>query len=84
MVTRYKYHRMTAASFSDALDSLGLSAGQFSRLCGARHERVIKWLDGLEDIPPHIPVMLALLKLPGATALAKKTADDSIIPETYL
>jgi hypothetical protein len=81
VVTRYKYNRMTPKDFSGDLNSLGLSAGQFSRLSGARYERVLKWLDGQEDIPPHVPVMLALLELPGAMAQAQRAVNFYIREE---
>ncbi|WP_420408667.1 hypothetical protein [Hoeflea sp.] len=75
MVTRYRYARMTPEDMSDDLNTLKLSAGQFSRISGARHERVQKWLDGKEDIPPHIPVLLALMKLPGGMEKALETVE---------
>lgn len=81
VVTRYKYNRMTPQDMSADLNGLGLSAGQFSRLSGARHERVLKWLDGKEEIPPHVPVLLALLELPGAMIKAQTVVDFYIREE---
>jgi DNA-binding transcriptional regulator YiaG len=74
-VPRYKYNRMTPQDMSADLDTLNLTAGQFSRISGARHERVQKWLSGEEDIPPHVPVLLALLELPGAMIKAQTVVD---------
>lgn len=70
MVTRYKYARMTGKDMSEDLNILGITAGQFSRISGARYENVLLWLDDAKDIPPHIPVLLALLKLPDGLTTA--------------
>lgn len=81
MVTRYKYNRMTSEDMSEDLNTLHLTAGQFARISGARHERVLKWLEGKEDIPPHVPVLLALLELPGAMIKAQEVVDFYIQEE---
>lgn len=75
MPPRYQYLRMEPVDLSDDLNKIGITAGQFSRISGARYERVKKWIDGKEDIPPFVPVLCALLKLPGALAAAKATVD---------
>lgn len=77
---RYVYRRMPPDEISTALDTLGLSVGQFSRLIGARYNgpddsTVQKWLDGKQEAPAYLPVMLALLALPGAVERAKGTIE---------
>ncbi|MGE3307752.1 MAG: hypothetical protein AB7I52_17485 [Rhizobiaceae bacterium] len=70
MTKRYQYARMTPADFGADLNALKLTANDFARISGARYERVEKWLRGQEDIPPHVPVLTALLGLPGGIAKA--------------
>ena len=75
---RHHYRRMSAAELSAALDQLDLSARQFARVSGAQPKRVIDWLEGREDIAPYVPVMLALMTLPGGIALARACAETYI------
>jgi hypothetical protein len=74
---------MTPSDLSDDLKELDISLAEFCTITGHRYERVLKWLkekDG-EDIPPHIPVLMALLKLPGALAVAREQAAFYIAKE---
>lgn len=80
MVRRYTYRRMDPGDLSAALDGLGLSVGQFSRLIGARYvgpddSTVRKWLEGKQDIPAYMPVLIALLQRPGAVEIARKVIE---------
>jgi hypothetical protein len=80
MPQRYKYTRMSAHQLSAALDELNITAGIFSRLCGAQYNRVKDWLDGREDIPHHVTVLCALLTMPGALEKAR-TVTDAMVEE---
>jgi DNA-binding transcriptional regulator YiaG len=76
MARRYVYERMTAAQLSQALDELGLTMRQFARLYGSAEKRIQQWLDGADDIPHTVAVVLGLLTLPGAMELAKRITDE--------
>lgn len=80
MPRRYRYRRMTPAEISAALEALGLTVGQFSRIIGARYNgpddsTVQKWLDGVQDAPTYIPALLALMARPGGVETARKAAE---------
>ena len=80
---RYHYRRMTPAELSAALDRLGLTVGQFSRIIGARYNgpddsTVQKWLSGKQEAPAYLPVLLALLALPGGVERARAVAETYI------
>ncbi len=81
---RIEYTRMTPSDLSDDLKELGITLAEFCTITGHRYDRVLKWLkegDGGEDIPPHIPVLMALLKLPGAIDVAREQAAFYIAKE---
>lgn len=78
---RIEYTRMTPSDFSDDLKELDLKLVDFCMITGHRYERVLKWLKGDEDIPPHLPVLMALLKLPGAIDVAREQAAFYIAKE---
>lgn len=82
MTKRCDYARMTPADFSADLKALSLTANDFARISGARFERVEKWLRGQEDIPPHVPVLTALLGLPGGIAKALEVVKFYVEGET--
>lgn len=77
----YKFRRMTGAEFSAALNTLGLSAGQFRRLTGASPKKVEQWLAGSEDIPPWVPPALASWAVPGGLQAARDEAESRLLIE---
>lgn len=74
MSPRARYARMTPEDLSADLKRLGITANDFARISGAQYERVVKWLEGREDAPPWVPVVTALLALPGGLEKARETA----------
>jgi uncharacterized protein (DUF488 family) len=66
---------MTPAMLSAGLDETGLSMRQFARLTGAREDRVQKWLEGKEDIPPFVYCVLTMATIPAALAKALAVID---------
>lgn len=76
-----RYNRLTAKELSAALDDLKLTAGQFARLSGSQRKRVLQWLEGIEEIPHNVTVLLSLLKLPGSMKVALDITDEMIIEE---
>ena len=78
---RYTFARMTPGDLSRDLHQIGISAGQFARLGVAGDKRIKEWLEGKEDIPPWVPVLLDLMKLPGAPERARATAEHYLTEE---
>lgn len=74
-MSRYRYERITGKMLSDALNGLGITAGQFARLTGADHRRVQRWMDDEQDIPHHVALICALLAIPSAMEKGRKFAD---------
>ncbi|WP_048710422.1 hypothetical protein [Microvirga massiliensis] len=67
MARRYQYERITARQLSSAFNSLGIeSVDQFCRLSGVGERTVRRWLEGAEDIPHYVVVLVTLLDMPGA------------------
>lgn len=78
MARRYTYARIDHLELSRRLDALGVSVGQLSRATGADVRRAHRWLDGAEDIPPHIDLITRTWEqVPGALAEAKAWADET-------
>lgn len=69
---------MTGDEFSAALSSLGLEPGEFAAIRQADRRNVQRWLAGETEIPKDVPILLAVLAVPGAldaarTELARRT-----------
>lgn len=67
-------NRMSPAQFSKGLDDNGLTMREFCRITGTGPKTAQRWLDDEKDIPPWVPVTLALLTLPGALTMARTVA----------
>jgi hypothetical protein len=65
---------MEPADLSEDLERIGLTADGFAKLTGTKRERVLVWLKGKDDVPPWVPVLTALLALPGALEKAQEVA----------
>lgn len=55
------YGRMTGAELSAALQEAGLTPTLFAEIYGVPQARVMKWLDGEQDIPHSANVLVRLL-----------------------
>lgn len=61
IITVYEYEPLASEDFRRALDELGLTCDEFSRITGAgAPNRVILWYSGKEDIPKSVRGYLAL------------------------
>lgn len=70
-----KRRRMTAEQFADGLDAVGLTVEAFAWISGADPRRAARWWSGDDaDIAPYVPLVLALLTLPGGPDMATKVA----------
>lgn len=57
-----------------------MTAHELARRCGAREDRVIMWLDGREDIPPHIDLLTLLwLNFPEASKFTEGWVDLTVM-----
>jgi len=71
-----KYKPLEPNQISQGLSEVGISAAHFADLTGSNPRRVERWCTGEEAGPPHwVPVMLALLLLPGALEAAEGIGD---------
>lgn len=77
---RYDYQRMTAAEFKADLDELGWTEGTFAGMFGSTPRRVKDYIEGRENIPIWVPVVLHVLKtVPGALGASRSEVDRRII-----
>ena len=52
------YARMTPAEFGEALGTVNITATYFAEIYGVPYLRVMKWLDGEQDIPHAVRMVL--------------------------
>jgi DNA-binding transcriptional regulator YiaG len=68
------YQRLDGAEFAGLLGDAGVTPAEFAIIFGTRTDRVVDWLDDVEDIPHAARTLLALLALPGAVSIARQIA----------
>ncbi|MCW5697347.1 MAG: hypothetical protein KIS96_11530 [Bauldia sp.] len=69
---KHGYQRMGGAEFAAALADLQITPAEFAILYGSVHKRVMDWIDGNEEIPHPVRILLAAFTLPGALQLARQ------------
>lgn len=57
---RYVYARIDHKELSRRLNAIGITARDLERASGADGRRVMRWLSGEEDIPPHVDLLTLL------------------------
>jgi hypothetical protein len=67
--------RMTPEQLSLALTTLSITGKDFAFLTGTGYSTVKRWFKAELEIPHWVPVMCAVLTLPGALDLAESAAD---------
>lgn len=55
------YRRLTGAELAVLLDELDITPTYFAEIVGVPQHRVMKWLDGEQDIPHSVHVLVKLL-----------------------
>lgn len=55
------YRRLTGADLAVLLDELDITPTYFAEIVGVPQHRVMKWLDGEQDIPHSVHVLVKLL-----------------------
>lgn len=73
------YQRMTPVEVANGIADAGVSWTWFAWIYGTHTQRVMKWIEGDEDVPHPVRVVLALLRLPGAVEEAERIT--SIVTE---
>lgn len=61
---------MTPTDFRSALAALGISQAAFARLTGYTAQQIGNYAAGRSEVPRHVELLLALLRLPGALEAA--------------
>lgn len=57
------YRRLTGAELAVLLDDVDITPTYFAEIVGVPQHRVMKWLDGEQDIPHSAHVLVKLMKL---------------------
>lgn len=57
------YRRLTGAELAVLLDEVDITPTYFAEIVGVPQHRVMKWLDGEQDIPHSAHVLVKLMKL---------------------
>lgn len=57
-----RYTKLTAREFSEGLRLAGLTPSFFAFLYGTSQKRVLEWMDGSEDVPHPVRILLALFQ----------------------
>jgi hypothetical protein len=72
------YTRMTGAALAVMLDTLDITPTYFAEIAGVPQHRVMKWLDGEQDIPHSVHVMAKLMAMNEANfKLAEKITEET-------
>jgi hypothetical protein len=80
---RFEYQRMTGDEFRRSMDAISLSVNTFSRIFGFNPKRIHSWLEGNDNIPPWVPVVMAILgSNPMAIVAARQEAAERIVSDS--
>ncbi|MBG19393.1 MAG: hypothetical protein CML31_05420 [Rhizobiales bacterium] len=72
------YRRMSAANLGSVLAEIDITPTYFAELIGVPQARIIKWLDGEQDIPHYVWPFTELLKASDQNfKIAEKIAKDA-------
>lgn len=68
MARRHVYQRMTPQQLAEALKRAGVTAAEFAYHTGMARDRVLRCLEGKEDVPPACWFFVTALLFPGFLA----------------
>lgn len=72
------YVRMTGAELAVVLDEIDITPTYFAEIAGVPQHRVMKWLDGEQDIPHSVHVLAKLIAMNDENfALAEKITEET-------
>lgn len=78
---KHGYVRMTGAELSVAMKEIDVSPSQLAAHLGTRQERVIGWMDGGQDIPHTVHLLITLLQVPGTLQMVQEFTDKTMVPK---
>lgn len=76
------YRRLTGSELALLLDKANITVTYFAEIAGVPQHRVMKWLDGEQDIPHSVHVLIKLIAASDANFnLAEKITEDYRDPQ---
>lgn len=78
---KHRYIRLTGPELAVMMANIPITPSQLARLWGTYQKRVMKWIDGEEDIPHPIRIFLLLLTMQDAFENAMYANDQVIVDE---
>lgn len=76
---RHGYKRMGGAQFAVGLKELDISPATFAAFYGTAQRRVLQWIDGEEDIPHPVNLLLTVLAVPGMKTLVQQFTNTTMV-----
>ena len=76
---RHGYKRLGGAQLAVGLKELDISPATFAAFYGTAQRRVLQWLDGEEDIPHPVHLVLTILAVPGMKTLIQQFTNATMI-----
>jgi hypothetical protein len=85
MSRRFEYVRLTGPEFARALDQIGMVPNAFARIFGFEPKRIHNWIDGEDNIPYWVPIVLAIFTgNPSMIINARQEAAERIVSDKQL
>lgn len=73
------YRKMGGAELAVAIEKLGISPAQLAGIVGTRQTRVLDWIDGIQDIPHTVSLLMALCHVSGVLPMIVKFTNETLI-----
>jgi len=78
---KHGYVKMTGAELSVAMKELEISPSQLAAHLGTNQQRVMAWMDGEQDIPHTVHLIIELMKLPDMVPIVQEFTDKTMVPK---
>lgn len=78
---KHGYRKMAPAEFAVALAELEISPSNFAAFYGTNQRRVLDWIDGAQDIPHVVDLLMAVLAVPGMKTLVQQFTNRTMVIE---
>lgn len=76
---KHGYRKMGGAELAVAIQKLGISPAQLAGICGTMQSRVLDWIDGKDQIPHTVSLILAMCHVSGVLPMIVKFTNETII-----
>lgn len=76
-----RYQRLTGPEFAEELRAAGITPTFFAYLYATSQHRVLTWIDGSEDLPHPVRVLLALFQADEANVDVAENVTDKVTTE---